>query len=56
MAVTINDKERVSGLAVKQGNAFEIHQRAAATITDAEIPCVVAESFREVEQMMILSI
>lgn len=30
MAVTINDKERVYGLAVKQGNAFEIRQRVQA--------------------------
>lgn len=30
MAVTINDKERVYGLAVTRGNAFEIHQRAEA--------------------------
>lgn len=56
MAVTINDKERVYGLAVKQGNAFEIHQRAEAEEYISQMLFFVAESFREVEQMMILSI
>lgn len=27
MAATINDKGRVCGLALKQGNDFEVHQR-----------------------------
>lgn len=56
MAVTINDKERVHGLAVKQGNALEIHQRAAGIITDVVITVFVAEGFGAVEQMRILSI